>query len=189
MARIGLKGLTTATISSGGAGSAVVYSGGTTVADLMISADVSLNTEDAKLSADNHVVERANGITGGTISLELANLPNTLKTKMLGYAVSSKVLTVTGEAAPYVGFGYITSEIASGTKSYVAYWFPKVQFSMTDDSASTKGESTEFKTNSISGEIMSVVVTTGGSNEYYYTDTETTETAARTWLNGKAGIT
>jgi phi13 family phage major tail protein len=188
MARIGLKGLTCATVSGGGAGSAVTYTGGQTVADLMISADVSLNTEDAKLSADNHVVERANGITGGTISLELASLPNTLKTKLLGYTVSSKVLTVTGEAAPYVGFGYITCEITAGVKSYVGYWFPKVQFSMTDDSASTKGESTEFKTNTITGEIMSVVVTSSGPNEYYYTDTDSTEAAVRTWLNGKAGI-
>ena len=52
-----------------------------------------------------------------------------------------------------------------------------------------KGEGTEFQTNTMTGEIQGVVTTTGGKAEYYYTDTETTETAARTWLNGKAGIT
>ena len=77
MARIGLKGLTCALFASGGAGSAVTYTAnsGITAANLMISADVSLNRDDAKLSADDHVVERVNGITGGTISLELASLP------------------------------------------------------------------------------------------------------------------
>ena len=189
MARIGLKGLTYAKVSSGGSGSAVVYSGGATQADLLISADVTLNRDDVKLYADNHAVERANGMTGGTISLELASLPNTVKTALLGYTVSSKVLTVNEQEAPYVGFGYIVGEIASGTKSYVAYWFPKVQFGLENDSAKTKGESTEFQTNTLSGEILGVVVTSGGAVEYYYTDTETTETAARTWLNGKAGIT
>ena len=189
MARIGLKGLTYASISSGGEGSAVVYSGGTTNADMMISADVTLNHEDVKLFADNHPVERSNSVTGGTISLELSKLPDDVKTALLGYTVSSNVLTVTENEAPYVGFGYIVGEIAGGTKSYVAYWFPKIQFGLDNDSARTKGDNTEFQTNSLTGEIMGVITTTGGLVEFYYTDRETTETSARTWLNGKAGIT
>jgi phi13 family phage major tail protein len=189
MARIGLKGLTYATVSSGGAGSAVVYTGGATVADLMISADVTLNRDDVKLYADNHAVERANGMTGGSISLELASLPDTVATKLLGYAVATSTMTVTEDEAPYVGFGYIVGEIAGGTKSYKGYWFPKVQFGMENDSARTKGESTEFQTNTLTGDILGVVVTTGGKTEFYYKYTGTSETAVRTWLNGKAGIT
>ena len=61
MARIGLKGLTYATLSGGGSGSACTYTGGATVADMLISADVTLTRDDVKLSADNHVVEGANG--------------------------------------------------------------------------------------------------------------------------------
>lgn len=189
MARIGLKSLTYATVSSGGAGSAMVYTGGVTQADLMISADVTLNRDDVKLYADNHAIERANGMTGGSISLEVASIPNAMKSALLGYTVSSKVVTVTETEAPYVGFGYLVCEVSQGTKSYVAYWFPKVQFGMENDSAKTKGESTEFQTNTLSGEILGVVTTTGGTTEFYYTDTETTETAAYTWLKGKAGIT
>ena len=188
MARIGLKGLTIALISSGGSGSAVVYSNGQVYADSLISADVTLNREDAKLYADNHAVERANGMTGGSISLELAQLSDAMKTKLLGVTVSSKVATFTEDESPYVGFGYIVGEIAGGTKSYKGYWFPKVQFGLDNDNAKTKGESTEFQTNTLTGEILGVVVTTGGKTEFFYTDTETTETAARTWLNGKAGI-
>lgn len=188
MARIGLKGLTYATVSGGGAGSAVTYTGGATVADLLISADVTLNRDDVKLSADNHVIERANGMTGGQISLELASLPDTVKTALLGYTVSGKQLTVTEVEAPYVGFGYIVGEIQGGVKSYKGFWFPKVQFGLENDNAKTKGESTEFSTNTLNGEILGVQVTAGGAVEYYYTDTEVTEAAARTWLNGKAGI-
>ena len=189
MARIGLKGLTVAQISSGGSGSAVVYSGGVSYADALISADVTLNRDDVKLYADNHAVERANGMTGGSISLELAQLSDAMKTKLLGVTVSSKVATFTEDESPYVGFGYIVGEITGGTKSYKGYWFPKVQFGLENDSAKTKGESTEFNTNTLTGEILGVVVTTGGKTEFFYTDTDSTETAVRSWLNGKAGIT
>ena len=84
MARIGLKGLTYATISTGGEGSAVVYTGGVTKGDMMIRADITLNHEDVKLFADNHTVERANGVIGGTIALELAKLPDDVKEDLLG---------------------------------------------------------------------------------------------------------
>ena len=188
MAKIGLKGLTYAVISSGGNGAAVTYTGGATQADLMIGADVSFETEKVKQHADNHVVESANGMTGGSISLELADLPDAIKGKILGCVVSGKVATFTEDESPYVGFGYIVGKIAAGTKSYVGYWYPKVQFSLDSDNARTKGESTEFQSENLTGEILGVITTTGGKVEYYYTDTDSTESAVRTWLNGKAGI-
>lgn len=191
MARVGLKGLTYATYASGGDGSAVTYtaSSGVAVNDMLISAEVTIDKDDVKLYADNHVVERVNGMIGGTISLELAKLPDTVKTALLGYSASGSVLTVTDAEAPYVGFGYIACEVVSGVKSYLGYWFPKVQFGMDNDSASTKGENTEFKTNTLTGEIMGVVTSANGAVEYYYTDTDSTESGVRTWLNTKAGIT
>ena len=152
MARIGLKGLTYATLSSGGSGSACVYTGGATHSDMMISADVTMTRENVKLYADNHAVESANGTTGGTISLELACLTDTVKSKLLGCVVSGNVLTMTEDESPYVGFGYIVCEIASGTQSYKAYWYPKIQFGLDNDSARTKGEGTEFQTNTMTGE-------------------------------------
>ena len=188
MARIGLKGLTYATISTGGEGSAVVYTGGAVKGDMMIRADVTLNHEDVKLYADNHAVESANGVVGGSIALELAKLPDDVKAALLGYETAGNVLTVTEDPAPYVGFGYIVGEIAGGVKSYIGYWFPKVQFGLDSDSASTKGENTEFNTNSLTGDILGVVTTTGGKAEFYYTDRETTEASVVTWLKSKANI-
>ena len=188
MARIGLKSLTYATISTGGEGSAVVYTGGVMKGDMMMRADVTLNHEDVKMFADNHAVERANGVTGGTIALELAKLPFDVQEAILGYAATSNELTVTEDPAPYVGFGYIVCEIAGGTKSYKGYWFPKVQFGQENDNARTKGESTEFSTDTLTGEILGVQVAASGSVQFYYTDTDTTEAAVRTWLNSKAGI-
>ena len=191
MARIGLKGLTYAKVSGGGAGSAVTYTGGATIPDLMIAANVTLNRQDVKQHADDHLVERDNGLMSATIALELARLPDQIKEDLLGYesgGSNTNVLTVVEDAAPYVGFGYITKEIDHGTVSYVGYWFYKVQFGLTDDNASTKGENTQFQSANLSGEAAGVQLTSGGKIAFYDINSASTEAAIRTWLNGLAGI-
>ena len=158
MARIGLKSLTYATISTGGEGSAVVYTGGATKGDMMMRAEVTLNHEDVKMYADNHAVERANGVIGGSIALELAKLPNDVKTALLGYVADGNKLTVTEDPAPYVGFGYLTCEIEGGVKGYVGYWFPKCQFGLDSDSydaAVAAGQVPEEVQMQVSGAIAS----------------------------------
>lgn len=191
MARIGLKGLTYAQVSGGGAGSAVTYTGGATLPDLMIAANVTLNRQDVKQFADDHLVERDNGMTSTTIALELAQLPASLKTGLLGYEAGTDTteLSVLEDPAPYTGFGYITKEVVGGVISYVGYWHYKVQFGLNDDNASTKGENTQYQSSNLTGEGMGVQLTTGGKIVYYITKSASTEAAIRTWLNGLAGIT
>ena len=193
MARIGLKGLTYAKVSGGGAGSAVTYTGGATLPDLMIAANVTLNRQDVKQFADDHLVERDNGMTSTTIALELARLPAELKTGLLGYEAGSSSqsdeLSVVEDPAPYVGFGYITKEVTNNVASYVGYWHYKVQFGLNDDNASTKGENTQFQSSNLTGEGMGVQLSSGGKITYYVTKSASTEAAIRTWLNGLAGIT
>ena len=191
MARIGLKGLTYAKVSGGGAGSAVTYTNGATSADLMVAANVTLNRQDVKQFADDHLVERDNGMTSTTVALELARLPAELKTGLLGFeagASNTDELSVVEDPAPYVGFGYITKEITAGVVSYVGYWHYKMQFGLNDDNASTKGENTQFQSSNLTGEGMGVQLSSGGKITYYITKSASTEAAIRTWLNGLAGI-
>lgn len=191
MARVGLKGLTYATVSGGGAGSAVTYtaSSGKSVANLLITANVTFNRSNAKQYADDHAVESDNSITGGTIELELASLPGAQITDLLGYAsATGNVIKYTGEESPYVGVGYITSEIQNGTKTYKGYWFYKVQFGLNNDNASTKAENVTFQSSTMTGEMLGVVQSSGGAVDYCITKTDTSETTIRTWLNGLAGI-
>lgn len=189
MARIGLKGLTYATVSSGGEGSAMVYTGGAARVGLMIKADVTIEREDVKQHADDVMVEHANGVTGGQIKLELARLADEDKAALLGYvSATGNILKVVDAEAPYVGFGYITKEIANGTTSYVGYWYHKVQFGMDSDSAQTKGENSAFQSVNLTGDIMGVQLSSGGAMEFYMTKSDATEAAIRTWLNGLAGV-
>lgn len=191
MARVGLKGLTYARVSGGGAGSAVTYaaSSGKSVADLMIRANVTYNRSDAKQYADDHAIERDNGITGGTIELELADLPNAQITDLLGLtAVTGDVITFTDAEAPYVGVGYITKTIRGGVVSYKGYWFYKVQFGLSNDNAETRAENTTFQSSTMQGEMLGVVQSASGPVDYVTTKTAATEAAIRSWLNGLAGI-
>ena len=191
MARVGLKGLTYATVSGGGAGSAVTYaaSSGKTVADLMIRANVTYNRSDAKQYADDHAIERDNGITGGTIELELADLPNQQITDLLGFATGTgDVITFTDAEAPYVGVGFITKTIRHGVAGYKGYWFYKVQFGLNNDNAETRAENTTFQSATMNGEMLGVVQSASGPVDYVITKVADTKAAIRTWLNGLAGI-
>jgi len=188
MARIGLKGLTYAKVAGGGDGSAVSYTGGKQKADLLVRANVRYNRDNAKQYADDHAVESVNGITGGTMEIEAASLPDDVISDLLGYALTSGEMVITGDEAPYSGIGYYTCEIFHGVKSYKSYWCYKTQPGMTEDNAETKGESTSFQNSSLTADLLGVVQSEGGKVDFVTTKTHTTETAAIAWLKSKAGI-
>ena len=193
MAKIGIKGLTYAPYTSGGDGAAIVYGSGVSLADYMIRADVSEERQDNPFYADDHQIDADNSLTGATVSLELSNMTDALEKALLGYVESgtssATELSITDAEAPFVGVGFIRKERFKGTATYKAYWFYKVQFSKDSDSTNTKGENLEFQTETLNGTAVGVQLTTGGAAIYYATKRADTETAARTWLNGKAGIT
>ena len=189
MARIGLKGMTYAVMTGGGDGQAVTYSAGKARTGLMMKAEVTIDREDVKQYGDDVMVEHANGVTGGSINLELTRLSDEDKAALMGYvSETGGILKVVDAESPYVGFGYITKEIANGVTSFVGYWFHKVQFGMGSDSAETKGENSAFQSVSLTGSIMGVQLTSGGAMEFYMTKSGTTETEIRSWLNGLAGV-
>lgn len=190
MARIGLKGLTYAKYTSGGAGSAIVYSGGQAKTGLMRRANVTIEREDVSQYGDDVRQEHANGVTGTTIALELTRDDMDIVKDILGYEANGTTgVSVVDADTPYVGIGYITCEIANGTRSYVGYWHHKVQFGLDADNAETKGENTNFQSVNMTGSGMGVKLSSDGSNKFYDIEYASTEAAIRTWLNGKAGIT
>ena len=190
MAKIGIKGLTYAPFSSGGEGSAVTYGTGTKLDDYMIRADLTEEHEDIGFYADDHKIDRENSMNGVSISLELSNLTDDMEKTLLGYTTGTDdELHVTDAASPFVGVGFIRKERFKGALSYHSYWLYKVQLAKESDSSQTKGESIEFQTETLSGDAMAVKLASTGPDIYYSHVRCTTETAARTWLNGKAGIT
>ena len=190
MAKIGIKGLAYAPYTSGGDGSAITYGTGVWLDDYMIKADLGEERNDVKFYADDHQIDAENGINGITLSLELANFTDALDKALLGHnaAQSGDQLNVTDEDAPFVGIGFIRKERHKGNVLYHGYWIYKIQFSKDTDSAQTKGESIDFQTETISGNGMGVILTSGGKVFYYSHIRNATEATVVSWLKGMAGI-
>lgn len=188
MAKIGLKCLTYAPFTSGGEYTSITYGTGVMLNDYMIRADISEERGDVAFYADDHKIDADNSMHGASLSLELANMTDTLETAFLGYVTATSDLDITEAAAPFVGCGFYRKERFKGTVTYKCFWFYKVQFRRDQDSSNTKGESTEFQTESINGDAIGVTLTAAGAVVYYSTCRKTSESDAIAWLKAKAGI-
>jgi phi13 family phage major tail protein len=191
MAKATCKGLTYAKYSSGGSGSAMVYSGGTSKTDYLCNVDMGEERADDKEYADGHLIDHANDMTGATVNLELANMDGDIKADLLGYVAGTSTgeLIVTEAEAPYVGVGFIIANRHKGVVTYEGYWYYKVQFSSAGVSSSTKKENVQWEHETINGTAVAVTVETSGAGRFMEQIIgQSTEAAVRTWLNGKAGI-
>lgn len=189
MAKIGLKYPVYAPMTE--TDTTVTYGTGNVLAKA-ISANISVESNDVKLYADDAVAESDHSFSNGAITLGVDDLPDYAKVDILGYiegdivdsATGAKVLTASGSAVlPYIGLGFYGAKVVNKVKSYRAIWLRKVQFAEPSDELSTKGESTEFQTHEAEGTIM-VDVTGNWKDEATFS----TEAKARAWLNGKCGL-
>lgn len=184
MAKIGLKYPVAAKYGDGG------YTGGTMLGKA-ISASAKINISEAKLYADDALAESVKEFTGGTLTLGLDEISDEIAVLLFGHtkgeADGSEPAELTASAddsAPYVGVGFYGKSIKSGTATYRAIWYPKVQFKEPEEAMSTKAESTTFSTYSIEGDLMRDETGAWRKSAGFKTEAE-----AVAWLQRKAGIT
>lgn len=191
MAKIGIRDLTYATYSSGGNGSAVTYTGGVMKKDYMVRGELTVDHSGTREDADDHMIDVDNSPTGVHLALELANLEADMLLPFCGLVAGTGTNehSLTGEAAPYIGCGYIMQNRFKGVITFDAIWIHKIQFHQDSLAAQTKGENTEFQHENVTGDGVGVQLAEGGAVVYYDQFTGgTTLSAAETWLKGKAGI-
>ena len=196
MAMIGMQHVVAAKVATETPGSALTYSAGMVVGKA-IQGNLTWNRNDNPLYADDAMAENDNGATGGTIELGTDDLLDAVRAYLLGdeaITVGTGTNTTTeyettGEAAPYVGFGYIRVRVKGGVTSYQAVWYHKAQFGETTENAQTKGQTIEWQTPTLTGRIMGVNDNGAGQIRFRRRATFETLSAAVSWLNGKAGIT
>lgn len=189
MAKIGLKYPVYALATE--AGGAISYASGAVIAKA-ITANVSIETNDVKLYADDVIAETDHSFASGTISLSVDDLTDAVKVALLGYAegavadavIGSKNLSAGAATTPSnVGVGFYGKRVHGGVNSWRAIWLKKVQFAEPADEFATKGENTEFGTPTIEGTIMMAA-----DDLWKEEATYSTEAGAIAWLNAKAGI-
>lgn len=146
-------------------GKNVTYSN-PTVADKAVEYGVSwTTTDDNPLYADNTVAEQDSGVfQSGELTLGTADLTQELSKRILGLKIKTvnygkeksveELIYDDGAKSPYLGFGIIELHQINNIDKYRAVFFPKIKFNLPEEAATTKGESVEWQTKSISASIL-----------------------------------
>ena len=173
-------------------GTSITYGTGGVVAEA-VSANVSWDRNDGHFYGDDVELDSDNGVLGYTISFEPSGLSDTVRAALLGDDLANSEYTITDDAAPDVGFGYIRvmRDNASGTPttSYEAWWYKKLKFSISSEETRTKERSIEWRVPTLEGTGSGVSLDSSGKLRFADHRTFTTLADAKTWLKAKAGIT
>lgn len=174
-------------------GTSITYGNGSVVAEAR-SASLSWDREDGEFYGDDKLLDTANGVLGYTLEFEPTGLSDDIRQKLLGETKSSSEYSITSNASPMVGFGYIRVMREDGAggavnDTYEGWWFYRLQFSVTSEETRTKERNLEWRTPTLSGKGTGVQLSAGTTLTYAVHQSFTTLAAAKTWLNSKASIT
>lgn len=193
MAYIGMRNPVVAPISSHEDGGPITYGSGMILGPA-VAANLTFDVADNPDYGDDIIIDNDNGVNGYTATLETNNITAEGRALALGWkpktgegdAVSH--YEVTGDAAPYVGWGFIRVKMFKGVRSYEAFWFHKSQFSPNGINASTKQRQVEWNHPQMSVQGMGVYLDNSGSVKYFDWMEFSSEADAQTWLFGRANI-
>lgn len=140
-----------------------------TIADKAVEYSVSWSTgDDNPLYGNNGICENSKGtFQNGELTLGTTDMPQKLtqlllgtKTKEVQFGPSGSQITAQEQTydddqkSPYFGFGIIEMHQINDIDTYRAVFFPKVYFGIPEEAATTKGETVEWQTKSITGTIQ-----------------------------------
>lgn len=156
MARIGLSNIWFSTLTEATDGTAT-YEGASNLGKA-VSAQISLNTNSAKLYGDDALAESDSSFSSGTITLGVTEDDDTVFAPLLGHTIDAQgeVEYNITDTAPYVGCGRIVTKMVDGEYKYKVEFLKKVKFKDSGSDETTKGESIEFGTPSVEGDIMAL---------------------------------
>lgn len=182
MALIGLKYMAAAKAAYADGG--VTFSEGMLIGKA-ISVDKSIDFNDVKLHADNELAESDNSFSKGTITINTddygfkkENIPK-VQAFLFGHTyvaakegVPEHIVKNADDVRPFVGVAYVKTRKKDNELSYEVTVIYKVQFNPGSESAQTKGESVEFKTPTITGNIITCTINdkAGVYEETYFFD-------------------
>ena len=156
--------------------------------------------DDNPLFADNNIAENDKGtFQSGTLTLVTADIDQELSMLLLGTKtatdnVGDESVTVQvfddSQSAPYLGFGIIELHQENDVDEYRAVFLNKVFFNIPENAATTRGETIEWQTPTITATIQrSDEVSSAKSHPWMEDAWFETESAALAWLQYKCGGT
>lgn len=130
--------------------------GGVKVPGKGINLNVTVNTSDTSLYADDGVAEYDSEFVDGDISLEVDDLSDEAERDYTGCTIGSEgdVLSKSTDNANYIRQGGIIGRIKGNTRQYRAVIYMRVKFGIPADAFATKGETTTFGTSALNGKCF-----------------------------------
>ncbi len=188
MAIVTCKAFTYAKYASGGDGSAISYTGGTMLEDYLAKAEITVDRTDEKEYADGHLIDSEKIPTAARMVMELVNNNDDIKEDVLGMKEVSSELLLTEADPPFVGAGCLFANRYKGTVTWEGYWIYKIKFAHQGVSGETRRDRTSWQHDTIEGDGVAVQLASDGDICFLAHKSGMTETAAKAWLKGHAGI-
>ncbi|MEJ8735344.1 major tail protein [Mediterraneibacter sp. ICN-202921] len=146
---------------------------------------VTPNYAEGSLYADDEQAEYDKEFTYAEVTLNTSTIPIKAHNEMFGHAVDEEKKSVKfnkDDQNNNIGMGWISVEKVNGIRSFIGNFLSKVKFSEPSEDYSTKGESIEYKTPSITGRASSP-----DNGNWKETESFNTEVEARNWIYEKFG--
>ena len=182
MAKIGLNNFRYSVLTEGNDGTPS-YAGAYKPAKA-ISCSVSVTNNNAVLYADDAVAESDTSFQTGTVTIGIDDEDQATMAVLLGHSVDAggEMVRSSNDLAPYVGFGRIVNKMVGGVHKYKVEFLYKVKFGEPSQDDTTKGETLEFSTTEMEGQIATLA-----DGRWSVTKTFDTQADALAYLEGLLG--
>ena len=151
-----------------------------------ISCNINITSSDAKLHVDDRLKESDARVTGGTVDANTDDIPDQDNAILFGHTIDEEtgdLIANEADEPPVVGWGFYGTISRNNVTGYRAVFLVQVKFGEPSDENQTKGESVEFNTPTISGQIMMDDLGVWKQEHTFETEAE-----AIAWLDEKAGV-
>jgi len=186
-ANVGMQYLVVATVATYTTGSSISYSAGSNFAEA-VSASLSWERADGHFYGDDVELDSDNSVLGYTIDIEPSGLSDAARSTLLGETVQTNEYTINDAPSPDVGFGFVRVMRNKGVTSYEGWWFYKAKFGISSEETRTKERSVEWRVPTLQGVGAGVSLDSSGTLKFAVHKTFNSLSDAKSYLNGKAGI-
>ena len=178
MARIGLNNFRYSVLTEAQDGTPT-YAGAVKPAKA-VSCSVSITNNDATLYADDTLAESDYSFQSGTVTMGIDEDDITTMAALLGHTIEDgEMVRNAFDTAPYVGLGRVVVKMINGVYKYKVEFLYKVKFAEPSQEDTTKGDSVQFGTTEIEGNIAALT-----NGDWSIAKTFDTQEAAIAYLEG-----
>ena len=148
-----------------------------------VSCNVDISNNDVKLYADDSLAESDTSFQSGTVTMGIDDEDDVTMAELLGHDITGgQMIRNSYDVAPYVGLGRIVTKMVNGAYKFKVEFLCKVKFSESSQENSTKGESVEFGTSELEGQVSCLA-----NGDWSKTETFDTMAEAQSYLDSFFG--